>query len=51
MFNHFQVQLVERDGVRLHTRVGGEGSPLLLLHGHPQSMAMWHKVLPITDCP
>jgi len=46
MFNHFQVQVVERDGVRLHTRVGGEGSPLLLLHGHPQSMAMWHKVLP-----
>jgi len=30
----------------LHTRAGGEGSPLLLLHGHPQSMAMWHKVLP-----
>mgnify|MGYP002737390214 FL=1 len=46
MFNDFQVQTVERDGVRLHTRVGGAGSPLLLLHGHPQCMAMWHKVLP-----
>ena len=46
MFQNFQVQWVERDGVRLHTRVGGEGAPLLLLHGHPQSMAMWHKVLP-----
>lgn len=46
MFNGFQVQTVERDGVRLHTRVGGAGSPLLLLHGHPQCMAMWHKVLP-----
>jgi len=46
MFSHFDVQTVERDGVRLHTRAGGEGSPLLLLHGHPQSMAMWHKVLP-----
>jgi len=46
MFCHFDVQTVERDGVRLHTRAGGEGSPLLLLHGHPQSMAMWHKVLP-----
>ena len=46
MFNGLQVQKVERDGVHLHTRVGGSGSPLLLLHGHPQSMAMWHKVLP-----
>ena len=46
MFSHFEVQTVERNGVRLHTRVGGAGSPLLLLHGHPQSMVMWHKVLP-----
>ena len=46
MFKGFEVHTVERNGVRLHTRAGGEGSPLLLLHGHPQSMAMWHKVLP-----
>ncbi len=46
MFSHFDVQTVERHGVRLHTRAGGQGMPLLLLHGHPQSMAMWHKVLP-----
>ena len=46
MFKHFDVRTVERDGVRLHTRAGGEGPPLLLLHVHPQSMAMWHKVLP-----
>lgn len=38
--------MVDRAGVRLHTRVGGEGPPLLLLHGHPQSMAMWHLVAP-----
>ncbi len=46
MFKQIPVQTVERDGVRLHTRVCGQGTPLLLLHGHPQSMAMWHKVLP-----
>ena len=46
MFKDFELKTVERHGVRLHTRVGGEGAPLLLLHGHPQSMAMWHKVLP-----
>jgi haloacetate dehalogenase len=26
--------------------VGGSGSPLLLLHGHPQTRAIWHKVAP-----
>lgn len=46
MFNDFLARTVERKGVQLHTRVGGAGAPLLLLHGHPQSMAMWHKVLP-----
>ena len=46
MFHHLPARIIERDGVRLHTRAGGQGTPLLLLHGHPQSMAMWHKVLP-----
>ncbi|WP_137921877.1 alpha/beta hydrolase [Hydrogenophaga sp. 2FB] len=46
MLNHFTSHTVERDGVPLHTRIGGEGPPLLLLHGHPQSMAMWHRVAP-----
>ena len=27
-------------------RVGGSGPPLLLLHGHPQSNVMWHRVAP-----
>lgn len=46
MFNGFQTQTVIRDGVRLHTRIAGEGPPLLLLHGHPQTQAMWHRVAP-----
>ncbi|TFY98513.1 alpha/beta fold hydrolase [Ramlibacter rhizophilus] len=37
----------ERDGVRLHGRRAGEGPPLLLLHGHPQTLAMWHRVAPV----
>ena len=46
MFEALPVLTVERNGVRLHSRALGQGAPLLLLHGHPQTMAMWHKVLP-----
>ena len=42
-FTHFDVQ---RDGVALHGRIGGRGRPLLLLHGHPQTHAIWHRVAP-----
>jgi haloacetate dehalogenase len=34
------------DGVEIHARIGGSGPPLLLLHGHPQTHAIWHKVAP-----
>jgi len=35
-----------REGVRLSGRSGGRGAPLLMLHGHPQTHAMWHRVAP-----
>jgi haloacetate dehalogenase len=34
------------DGVRIAAMVGGSGPPLLLLHGHPQTHAIWHRVTP-----
>lgn len=34
------------DGVTIRTRIGGSGPPLLLLHGHPQTHVIWHKVAP-----
>lgn len=46
MFERFQSSSVDREGVRLHTRIGGKGPALLLLHGHPQTQAMWHRVAP-----
>ena len=33
-------------GIRIAATVGGAGPPLLLLHGHPQTHAIWHRVAP-----
>jgi haloacetate dehalogenase len=32
--------------VVLRSRIAGNGPPLLLLHGHPQTHVMWHRVAP-----
>jgi haloacetate dehalogenase len=46
MLDSFERFEVTRGGVRLSGRRGGRGAPLLLLHGHPQTHAMWHLVAP-----
>jgi haloacetate dehalogenase len=46
MFEGFETVDVDVDGVRIHARVGGEGPPVLLLHGYPQTHVMWHEVAP-----
>ncbi|HJV71041.1 alpha/beta hydrolase [Ideonella sp.] len=32
------------DDVQIHALSGGEGPPLLVLHGHPQTHVIWHRV-------
>lgn len=44
MFAGFDSFEVATSGTTIHGVVGGEGEPLLLLHGYPQTHAMWHKV-------
>jgi haloacetate dehalogenase len=44
LFPNFESFLIEVNGVRIMARKGGSGRPLLLLHGHPQTHAIWHRV-------
>src|SRR5438105_5010503 len=45
MFEGFDAFDVDVGGdVRIHGRIGGGGPALLLLHGHPQTHVMWHRV-------
>ena len=50
MFDGFRTVdlLVSTDAgsVTVHARIGGEGPPVLLLHGFPQMHVMWHHVAP-----
>jgi haloacetate dehalogenase len=42
----FTRQDIEASGARIHLAMGGNGPPLLLLHGHPQTHLTWHKIAP-----
>ena len=46
MFEGFQQQLIDTGAVTINTLVGGDGPPVLLLHGYPQTHAIWHAVAP-----
>jgi pimeloyl-ACP methyl ester carboxylesterase len=42
----FTSRYVNANGVRLHTVIGGNGPPLLLIHGWPQTWYQWRLVMP-----
>lgn len=44
MFEAFESVDVQTDGIPIRAWLGGSGPALLLLHGHPQTRAIWHKV-------
>ncbi|WP_300029647.1 alpha/beta hydrolase [uncultured Roseobacter sp.] len=46
MFEGFTTEMVDCDGLQVRVTHGGAGPPVLLLHGFPQTHAMWHAVAP-----
>jgi haloacetate dehalogenase len=46
MFPGFQRKRVRTRGAAINLVAGGKGEPVLLLHGYPETHAMWHKVAP-----
>lgn len=43
---HFRQARITTSSAVINLRHGGAGAPLLLLHGYPQTHAMWHRVAP-----
>jgi haloacetate dehalogenase len=47
MFDGFALDHISVGDVTLRVRYGGDGPPVLLLHGHPRTHATWHRVAPL----
>jgi haloacetate dehalogenase len=46
MFEGFNASKVQTTGATINVVSGGRGSPVLLLHGNPQTHVMWHRIAP-----
>jgi haloacetate dehalogenase len=46
LFPGFITTRIRASGATINLAIAGEGPPVLLLHGYPQTHAMWHKVAP-----
>ncbi|MFG1884859.1 alpha/beta fold hydrolase [Micromonospora sp. NPDC049102] len=46
MFDGFEEFDIATSGTTIRGRRGGDGPPVLLLHGVPETHLMWHKVAP-----
>ncbi|MFC3417907.1 alpha/beta fold hydrolase [Salinicoccus hispanicus] len=47
LLENFQMRTIDTGEVKIRLHYGGEGPPLLLLHGHPQTHMMWHRIAPL----
>jgi haloacetate dehalogenase len=46
MFEGFTTDQVDVGEASIFVRHGGDGPPVVLLHGHPRTSATWHRVAP-----
>jgi haloacetate dehalogenase len=46
MLDRFEEFDIATAGTTIHGRRGGQGPPVLLLHGIPETHRMWHRVAP-----
>ena len=46
LFPGFARRRVRTSGATINLVAGGEGPPVLMLHGYPETHAMWHKIAP-----
>ncbi len=46
MFEGFTRHMIDTTGATINVVTAGHGSPVLLLHGYPETHTMWHKVAP-----
>jgi len=46
VFEGFKTDQVDVGEASIYLRHGGDGPPVLLLHGHPRTSATWHRVAP-----
>ena len=42
----FSHNVASVNGIQLHYVIGGQGDPVVLLHGWPETWYAWHKVMP-----
>jgi haloacetate dehalogenase len=47
MFDGFSTLNLETERGMVHARVSGDGPPLLVLHGYPETHLMWHAAAPL----
>ncbi|GAA4141185.1 alpha/beta fold hydrolase [Leifsonia shinshuensis] len=47
MFEGFVEEDIDVGDAVIHVRHGGDGPPVVLLHGHPRTGATWHRVAPL----
>lgn len=44
LFPGFETRTFNTQGAEIFTRLAGDGPPLLMLHGYPQTHVMWHRI-------